>query len=232
MNKTIRNLLAICIAILPVNIWMILYRLTQTENFTTLEMLVYPLVVGGGLSVLILWLNKVLVKSTFKKTFNPAKETVSSDIVMGILLMLVFFLMFWIEKMTIYRWFPSITPQSTELSDTVQSVANSPFLMFVWLGPVLWIGIALFEELSRIFMLKCLWNISNNKTWQFIAIFITSLLIGFVHIYQGTAGIISITLKSLLMCFYFYKFKRILPLIISHGLYDALQIIALVGQFG
>jgi len=232
MNKTIRNLLAICIAILPVNIWMIWYRLTQTENFTTLEMLVYPLVVGGGLSVLILWLNKVLVKSTFKKTFNPAKETVSSDIVMGILLMLVFFLMFWIEKMTIYRWFPSITPQSTELSDTVQSVANSPFLMFVWLGPVLWIGIALFEELSRIFMLKCLWNISNNKTWQFIAIFITSLLIGFVHIYQGTAGIISITLKSLLMCFYFYKFKRILPLIISHGLYDALQIIALVGQFG
>ena len=231
MNKTIRNLLAICIAILPVNIWMIWYRLTQTESFSTFDMLVYPLVIGGGLSALILWLNKVLVKSTFKKTFNPAKETISSDVVMGILLMLVFFFMFWLEKMTLYRWIPNNNPPNTELLDTVRNVANNPLLLTIWLGPVLWIGIAIFEELSRIFMLKCLWNISNNKKWQITAIFVTSTLIGVVHLYQGTAGIISIGLKSLLMCFYFYKFRRILPLIISHGLYDGLQIIAMVGQF-
>jgi len=32
MNKTFQNILAICIAILPVNTIMIWYRLTQTKN--------------------------------------------------------------------------------------------------------------------------------------------------------------------------------------------------------
>jgi len=43
MNKTLRNIIAISIAILPVNIVMIWYRLTQTENFSTTDMTVYPL---------------------------------------------------------------------------------------------------------------------------------------------------------------------------------------------
>jgi len=35
-------------AMLPINIIMIWYRLTQTENFSTTDMTVYPIVFGGG----------------------------------------------------------------------------------------------------------------------------------------------------------------------------------------
>jgi len=63
------------------------------------------------------------------------------------------------------------------------------------------------------------------------AILLASALIGLAHLYQGTAGIISIGIKSLIMGFYFYKYRRLLPLIISHGLYDGLQFAFFVIQF-
>ena len=53
MNRTLRNVLSVSIAVLPINIIMIWYRLTQTENFSTTDMTVYPLIFGGGTIILI-----------------------------------------------------------------------------------------------------------------------------------------------------------------------------------
>lgn len=231
MNRTTRNLLAISIAILPINIIMIWYRLTQTESFSTIDMTVYPLIFGGGISLLILYLNKHLIKATFKETFNSGNGKWYWDILVGIGLTTLYFIMFFIERATIYRWIPNHNPPNTELIDTMVDLAHSPLLMLVWFGPVLWIGIALFEELSRVFLLKCLWNINDNKNWQITVIFLASTLIGIAHLYQGTAGIISIGLKSVLMSFYFYKYRRLLPLIISHALYDGFQFLLFIIQF-
>lgn len=231
MSATFRNILAISIAILPINIIMIWYRLTQTKNFTTADMIVYPLIFGGGISVLILLLNKYLIRDTFKETFNSGKGVWYWDILVGIGLTAVYFAMFFIERTTLYRWIPNRNPPNTELIDTMAELANNPLLLVIWFGPVLWIGIALFEELSRVFLLKCLWNINENKNWHVVAIFLASTLIGVAHLYQGTAGIISIALKSVIMSFYFYKYRRILPLIISHALYDGVQFAFFVLQF-
>ncbi len=202
---------------------MIWYRLTQIENFTTIDMTVYPLLFGGGSIILILLLNKFLLKETFKETFNSGKGTWYWDILIGFGLTIIYFTMFFLERSTLYEWIPNRNPPNTELINVMIDLANSPLLMVIWFGPVLWIGIALFEELSRTFLLKTMWNINENKDWHILAIFLASSLIGFVHLYQGTAGIISIGLKSLLVSFYFYKYRRLLPLIISHGLYDGLQ---------
>ena len=231
MNKVIRNIIAISIAILPINIIMIWYRLTQTENFSTTDMTVYPLLFGGGTIILILLLNKYLLKDTFKETFNSGKGTWYWDILVGIGLTVIYFAMFFIERATLYQWIPNRNPPNTELINVMIDLANSPLLMVIWFGPVLWIGIALFEELSRVFLLKTLWNMNDNKDWHILAIFLASTLIGMTHLYQGTAGIISITLKSVVMGLYFYKYRRLLPLIISHGLYDGLQFAFFIIQF-
>ncbi|WP_298238432.1 CPBP family intramembrane glutamic endopeptidase [uncultured Algibacter sp.] len=231
MNKTFRNILAICIAILPINIIMIWYRLTQTENFSTTDMIVYPLIFGGGLCVLILALNKYLIRDTFKETFNSGKGTWYWDTLVALGLTAIYFLMFFLERMTLYQWIPNNNPPNTELIDTIITLANNPLLIIIWFGPVLWIGIALFEELSRVFLLKCLWNINDNKNWHIVAIFLASALIGIAHLYQGTAGIISIGLKSVIMSFYFYKYRRLLPLVISHALYDGIQFAFFIVQF-
>ncbi len=231
MNKTLRNILAISIAILPVNIVMIWYRLTQTENFSTTDMTIYPIIIGGGISLLIILLNRYLIESSFKQTFNSGKGIWYIDILTGIGLTAVYFIMFFIERATLYQWIPNNNPPNRELINTMIDLANNPLLMVIWFGPVLWIGIALFEELSRVFMLKCLWNVNNNKGWHTIVILLTSMLIGVSHLYQGTAGIISIGLKSVVICIYFYKYRRLLPLIISHALYDGLQFAFFIVQF-
>ncbi len=195
MSKTIRNIIAISIAILPINLIMIWYRLTQTENFSTSDMTVYPLLFGGGTIILILLLNKFLLKDTFKTTFNSGKGTWYWDTLIGFGLTIIYFAMFFLERATLYQWIPNHNPPNTELINVMIDLANNPLLMIIWFGPVLWIGIALFEELSRTFLLKCLWNIKENRNWHIVAIFLASALIGTVHLYQGLAGVISIGLK-------------------------------------
>lgn len=231
MNKTLRNLLAISIAILPINLIMIWYRLTQTDNFSTIDMTVYPLLFGGGTIILILLLNKYFIKDTFTETFNSGEGTWYWDVLIGFGLTVIYYAMFFLERATLYRWIPNNNPPNTEIINVMIDLANSPMLMVIWFGPVLWIGIALFEEMSITFLLKCLWNINENKNWHFTAILLTSALIGLVHLYQGTAGVISIGIKSVIMSLYFYKYRRLLPLIISHGLYDGLQFAFFVVQF-
>ena len=209
---------------------MIWYRLNQTDNFSTTEMIVFPLAIGGGISVLILSLNRFFLNQTFKETFNSGESRYTNDILIGAGLTVVYFILFFAERYTLYQWIPNNNGPNLEMINTLIEIAGSPWLLILWFGPVLWIGIALFEELSRVFMLKCLWNISKNKNWEIIVIFMTSTLIGFAHIYQGTAGVISIGIKSVVMCFYFYKYRRILPLIISHALYDGVQFGMFIGQ--
>jgi membrane protease YdiL (CAAX protease family) len=223
MKNGFPNILAICIGILPINILMIWYRLTQTEGFTTTDMMIYPLLFGGGSILLILLLNKYLLKDSFKVTFNSGKGKWYSDTIAGLVLTVIYFAEFFLSRLTIYQWIPRRQPTNTELLDVMMEVANSPVLLIIWFVPILWIGIALYEEISRTFLLKCLWNINDNRNWHFVAIFLASTLIGVVHLYQGMAGIISIGLKGLISAFYFYKYRRLFPLVLSHGLYDGLQ---------
>lgn len=230
MNNKFRNVLSISIAILPINIVMIWYRLTQTENFSTRDMFVYPMLFGSISIILILLLNKYVVKNTFKATFNMGNSIWYRDLISGVIITAISFALFFIEQQTLMIWIPNNNPASKEVIDVLINIARDPVLLLLWFGPVLWIGIALFEELSRIFLLKCLMNISNNKNWQFVTIFLTSLLVGSVHLYQGIAGVISIGVKSIVFCLYYYKYRRIFPLVISHVLYDGLQFAYLVVQ--
>ncbi len=224
-------MLAVSIAVLPVNFIMIWYRLHQTENFSTTDMTLYPLLIGGGSIILILLLNKYLLRTDFSSTFNSGKGTLAGDVFTGLGLTVVYYVMFFVERATLMQWLPRNDPPNTELINVMIDLANSPLLMIIWFGPVLWVGIALFEELSRTFLLKCLWNLKDSRNWHIAVIFLVSVLIGVTHLYQGMYGIISIGLKSVVMCFYFYKYRRLLPLVVSHGLYDGLQFAFFILQF-
>jgi membrane protease YdiL (CAAX protease family) len=109
-------------------------------------------------------------------------------------------------------------------------LAKNPLLLMLWLGPVVWIGVALYEEVVRVFFLNCLWGISGHRLWIYFSIFLVSLTTGLLHLYQGTFGIVSVTLQGLVLAAYYYKFRRLLPLVVSHALYDSIQIIMFVMQ--
>jgi membrane protease YdiL (CAAX protease family) len=201
---------------------MIWYRLSHTGGFTSMEMIVYPLLFGGSSIFLLGALNKYYLRKPFSD-FSPGKGKWGIDILAGLLLTAVMFLMVYIERRTLINWLPPGPPPPDGIIELMFNLKASPVLLALYFGPVLVIGIALFEELTRVFLLNCLWSLSKAKHWQLSAILLASALIGAVHLYQGWFGIVSIGLKSIVMCFYFYKYRRIMPLILSHYLYDGIQ---------
>jgi len=227
--KKLNYLLAICIGILPVNILMIWYRLSHPDSFTISEMLVYPLVFGGGNSLLIIALNKYLLKGKICD-FSPDKGKWYSNIFYGIGLAIIYFLLMVVGRATLPAILPQGEPPLQEVIDLMISLANNPVLLALWLGPVVWIGVAIFEELVRTFFLRCLWGLSNRKAWEILSIVVVSAFAGFVHLYQGAFGIVSVGIQGLVMGFFYYRIRRIWPLIISHALYDSIQILLFMVQ--
>lgn len=229
MNYKFKNIFAICIGILPLYIVIIWYRLIQTKVFTTFDMLIYPLLLGGGNILLILVLNKYLLKRNISD-FNFGKGNWYKDIFAGFVLTIIYFIFLFIERGLFTTLLSSGHPPSQETINLMINLTRNPILLTIWLGPVVWIGVALYEELSRTFFLNCLWALVESRFWQIISIFIVSIIIGILHLYQGTFGIVSISLQGLVVGYYYYKYRRLLPLIISHALYDSIQIIIFVFQ--
>jgi membrane protease YdiL (CAAX protease family) len=230
LNKSkFKNVLAILIGILPFYIFMIWYRLTHSEGFSTSDMLIFPIVFGGINILLILILNKYLLGNTINE-FNKGKGKWYLDIIIGVILTILYFILMYLEQITISHLLPKGKPPSKEVINLMVDLAKNPILLAIWLGPVVWIGVALFEELSRTFFLNCLWRLSDKRYFEILSIIIVSVLMGVVHLYQGIFGIISIGIQGLVIGFFYYKFKRILPLIISHAFYDSTQIIGFVLQ--
>jgi len=175
MSERTKNILAICFGILPVNIIMIWYRLTQTEAFTTSDMLVYPLAIGGGTILLILALNKYLLNKKMSD-FNSGKGNWFKDIFAGFILTIIYFVLMYIERSTLLKILPSGKPPSQEIINLMIDLAHNPVLLAIWLGPVVWIGVAFFEEIARTFFLNCLWRVSNDRSWEIFSIFFVCLI--------------------------------------------------------
>jgi len=150
------------------------------------------------------------------------------DIFSGILLAGITFLLFFLERAFLSRFLPQGPPPSQEVINLMTSLAQDPVRLAIWLGPVVWIGVAMFEEVSRVFFLNCLWGLGRSKLWMYLSIIIVSGLIGAVHLYQGAFGIVSVGIQSLVLGLYYYKYGRIWPLIISHAIYDSVQILQFV----
>lgn len=115
-----------------------------------------------------------------------------------------------------------------ELMGLMLDMRENPILLILWFGPVLWLGIALYEELIRLFILTSLWKFSNNKSWTIIVIIISAAIIGLAHWSQGSYGMVTIATKSMVAGLFFYKYKRLLPLVIAHVLYDGIQVALLL----
>ena len=125
-------------------------------------------------------------------------------------------------EMTLGRWLPR--PPSRDISNLIEGLAANPLLLALWLGPVVWIGVAAFEELSRVFLLSRLWKVWSGPGGRWGAIALFAVLFGAVHIYQGPASALSVGVMGFVGGAYYLKFGRVWPLIVAHGVYDSVTI--------
>jgi len=140
----------------------------------------------------------------------------------------LFVLLAWIDQFTIYRWLPSAP--SGDVGNLLSGLMENPFLLALWLGPVVWIGVAGFEEVSRAFILDRLWVAWPGRKGRWIAVLLSVAIFSIAHFYQGIAGMISVGIMALISAVYYMRYGRIWPLIIAHALYDSFWIVFVVIQ--
>lgn len=163
------------------------------------------------------------------KDFNSGEGNWASDIAWGLILTSIYFILFYLERMTLSNVLQFNS--NMELLGLMLDMRENPMLLLIWFGPVLWIGIALYEELIRVFILTSLWKWSEKFTWSITAIIISALIIGLAHWSQGSYGMVTIGIKSMVSGYFFLKKKRLMPLIYAHVLYDGIQVAALLLTF-
>ena len=224
MNK-LKSIIALSIVVfIPFGL-MIWFRIHQSTGFASTELIVYPLLFGGLSIAMLLFIKKYFLKEQFSD-FNSGKATWYKDLSWGIFLAIIYFVLFFLERFTLSNILQFNS--NMELLGLMLDMRENPIFLFIWFGPVLWIGIALYEELIRVFILTSLWKWSRTYTWTICVVFISALIIGLTHWSQGSYGIVTIGIKSLVSGYFFYRKRRLMPLVYAHILYDGLQVALLL----
>jgi membrane protease YdiL (CAAX protease family) len=125
---------------------------------------------------------------------------------------------------TAARLFPP-RPPVPQVVELISGVVRDPLLLALWLGPVVWVGVALLEELARAFLLRRLWLAWPGGAGLWGVIVIVSALTGLIHAYQGPAAVVSIGIQSVVLGWVYLRTGRIRALIVGHALYDSVQIV-------
>ena len=198
------------------------------REFSVAELMLYPLVIGGGAVVLI----TALVRHLFRERLidlnrRPGRRL--TDIVVGVLMCAVSFVVMVAFSLLIAPLLPEQSgPPPKAVTTLIKALGESPLLLAVWLGPVVWLGVATFEELSRVFLLDRLWKLWPGALCRWAVIVLSAVVFGLVHIYQGVAAVVAVSLLGLVYALYYLRFGRVWPLIIGHALFDSVQIASAV----
>jgi len=110
---------------------------------------------------------------------------------------------------TIARYFHRASDSESGIGSLDNTLAGNPWLCAVFLGPVLFIGMAGSEELTRVFFVTRWMKISSAKLWLILEVVLSAVLFGFNHVAQGPAGVIFVTLNGLIMVLCYLRFGRI-----------------------
>jgi membrane protease YdiL (CAAX protease family) len=196
-------------------------QLQSDQPLSVKDVSLYTLVFGGIMIVVILLLLQYLCGERIRD-LNLREGKWWKDILVGIGLSTLTLASLILLSNPIYSMFPS-EPQSG-MGDFFSEMVENPWLFALIVGPMLIIGAGVFEELTRVFLLTRLWNISSKKAWKWVAVILSAVLFGLMHIYQGPAGAIMAGISGLIMAIYYLSFGRVASMMVAHYLHDALQL--------
>jgi len=115
-------------------------------------------------------------------------------------------------------------PPNTGVINLFTWLSQSPGRLALFLGVLLWIGVAQ-EELTRVFLLSRLWKVWSSTAAKLGAVVFAAILFGVSHSWQGPSRIVWAGIYGLIMGLYYLRFGRIGPMIISHYFTNALQVV-------
>ncbi len=221
---------AVIVVYLPIYVFALWSHLSG-HVITLRELFLYPLLLGGGNVVLTLCLYRFICGERVA-SLNLKAGKWFTDVLVGILLAVVFLGLLVVQLAVQSRWLPRpAAPPPQVLITLFRGIANDPLLLAIWLGPVAWLGVATFEELSRVFMLNRLWTVWPQSIARWFILALSACLFGLVHIYQGPVSVVAIALQGFIYGCYYMRLGRVWPMIIGHALYDSFQVIQVAIAF-
>jgi membrane protease YdiL (CAAX protease family) len=212
-----RRVAALLLGTVPLYLPLVLTHALRDSAYGLTELLLWPLC--GGMAGL-LWVLAVYRFACRQRpsALNRKEGGLAGDAAAGLILWVIFNLVFFLSRATLYRWLPS---HPSSFGNLFEGLRGNPWLLFLWLGPVVWIGVAAFEEVSRTFLLDRIWALLPGRAGAAAGIALSVALVSLAHLYQGPAGMASVGLLALVSALYYRKFGRLFPLIIAHALYDS-----------
>lgn len=225
-GKTETRLIALAVGLGPVFLYVFWSHLTRDQGYQVHELLLYPLLAGGLSLIWILFLHTRMCGFSIS-SFQLKPGTWYLDILGGMVLTVLLFALHFVLSATVLTWLPR--SQNWGGANLLKELAETPWMLAIWLGPVVWIGVAGFEELSRVFLLSYLWSLLKTRRARWTVLLLSALLFGSMHLYQGVAGVVGVGILNILWGWVYLRFGRVWPLIISHALFDSLQVIYVVG---
>lgn len=218
----LRNLAAVVIGIVPIYAYLMWSHLSRGGLYTKNDLLYYPLVVGGGWILVLLVLYRYFCGRRLGQ-LNRQSGIWWKDILTGLGLAAGLLALFFFLQPTVNPLFPQQAPPPA-ITQLISGLSRDPFFLALWLGPVVWIGVAIFEELQRVFMLDLLWDMGGPDYLRWIVIAASALLFALAHTYQGPANMTGIFIQAVVYGIFYLKVGRLWPMIVAHGLYDSLQL--------
>jgi len=218
VSQKTRSLVALALGLVPPYSFVVFTRATQGRLFTLPEMVFYPLVVGTASLVVILVLHRFVCGQPLA-ALNGRPGTGRRDWLTGLALAAVFVVYSLVAQPLLTRLVAP--PRNPEAMTLIVGLIEHPLLMLVWFGPVLWIGVAAFEEVSRVFVITRITAVWAGAPGRLAAVVISTLLFGLGHYYQGPFGMITTGTMGLLSVLLYIRQGRVWPLIVGHALYDA-----------
>ena len=124
-------------------------------------------------------------------------------------------------------WLGWVTPP--EAPDRWVFLLGKPYLFIAYLVGVVWVGAALGEELlMRGFVLNRLADLfGKSRLGWALAMLVHAVLFGLLHIYQGVPGMVGAGVVAIIFgSIYLLGKRRLLPVIIGHGLVNTISLTA------
>lgn len=173
-----------------------------------------------GIIIILLVMNYLCKERVAAFNLKPGKWWV--DIIYGIALYAALFIFFMVCAPILARLFPGMALPEM-MVPLFNEMAVNPLLLLLWVGPIIWISVGIFEELSRTFILNRLWIVWPGKLGRWVVILIQMMIVTLVHTYHGPPGTVLVAGMCIIFgAFYLWR-GRIWPMIIAHALYDTTQ---------
>jgi membrane protease YdiL (CAAX protease family) len=220
------QLLAVALGPLPVYAYLFVHGLLSDGPYSAQDFILYSTVISLPIIIVLLLLLRYLCGERPRDlNLKPGKWT--SDLLAAGILSVVTLSANILLNPLLAEVLPA--PPNTSVIDLFQWLSQSPAMLALFLGVLLWIGVAQ-EEITRVFLLSRLWKVWPSTAARWGAVLIAACLFGLAHAWQGPTRIVWTGIYGLIMGLYYLRYGRVAPMIISHYFTNALQVVVFVSR--